>query len=66
MGGKILELESERLVRIGMAKGKAEGESLLGSLISKLIAAGRNSDVKLAAEDEDSRKKFYKEFGMDE
>lgn len=60
MGGKILELESERLIRVG----KAEGESLLGSLITKLLEAGRTSDVELAAKDEEARKKFYKEFGM--
>lgn len=60
MGGKVLELESERLIRVG----KAEGESLLGSLITKLFAAGRTSDAELAAKDEEARKKFYKEFGM--
>ena len=54
MGGKVLELESERL--------KKEGESLLGSLITMLLSAGRNSDVALAAKDEEVRKKFYKEF----
>ena len=56
MGGKVLELESERL--------KKEGESLLGSLITMLLSAGRNSDVALAAKDEEARKKFYKEFGL--
>ena len=56
MGGKVLELESERLLR--------EGEALLGNLITKLLASGRTSDVALAAKDEEARKKFYKEFGM--
>ena len=60
MGGKVLELESERLLRIG----KAEGETSLGTLITKLFAAGRTSDAELAAKDEEARKKFYKEFGM--
>lgn len=60
MGGKVLELESEKLLRTG----KAEGESLLGNLITKLLAAGRTSDVALAAKDEEARKKLYKEFGM--
>lgn len=64
MGGEVLELESERLIRIGKAEGKAEGESLLGSLITKLLAEGRTLDVELAAKDEEARKKFYKEFGM--
>lgn len=68
MGGKVLELESERLMKIGRAEGKAEGktegELRLGNLITKLLTAGRNSDVELAAKDEEARKKFYKEFGM--
>ena len=45
-------------------EGKAEGENLLGNLITKLLGAGRTSDVELAAKDEEARKKFYKEFGM--
>ena len=80
MGGKVLELESERLLRIGKAEGKAEGraegkaegraegkaegENLLGNLITKLFGAGRTSDAELAARDEEARKRFYKEFGM--
>ena len=64
MGGKVLELESERLMKIGRAEGKTEGELRLGNLITKLLTAGRNSDVELAAKDEEARKKFYKEFGM--
>lgn len=64
MGGKVLELESERLLRIGKAEGKAEGEMLLGDLIIKLLAVGRTTDVELAAKDEEARKRFYQEFGM--
>ena len=68
MGGKVLELESERLLRIGRAEGKAEGkaegEFVLGELITKLFAAGRASDAELAAKDAEVRKRFYKEFGM--
>lgn len=60
MGGKVLELESERLIRIG----RGEGESLLGELITKLFAAGRAKDAELAAKDEEARKKLYEEFGM--
>ena len=60
MGGKVLELESERLFRIE----KAEGEYNLGRLISLLFEAGRTADAELAAKDEEIRKKFYKEFGM--
>jgi len=56
MGGKVLELESERLLK--------EGEKLLGNLITKLFDEGRTSDAELAAKDEEARKRFYKEFGM--
>lgn len=64
MGGKVLELETERQFKMGRAEGKAEGESLLGGLITKLFAAGRASDAELAAKDEKIRKELYKEFGM--
>ena len=72
MGGKVLELESERLFRIGKAEGrvegkaegKAEGEFNLGRLISLLFEAGRLEDAELAAKDEEIRQKFYKEFGI--
>ena len=64
MGGKVLELESERLLRIGKAEGRAEGEKLLGALLTKLFADGRTADAELAAKDEKARKRFYKEFGM--
>lgn len=56
MGGKVLELQSDRLIK--------KGESLLGELITKLFAAGRTADAELAAKDEEARKHFYKEFDM--
>ena len=64
MGGKVLELETERLMRVGIAEGRAEGEERLSILIKKLLDAGRFSDIKLATTNEDARKKFYKEFGI--
>ena len=64
MGGKVLELESERLIKIEKAEGKVEGENLLANLITKLFGARRISDPELAAKDEEARKNFYKEFGM--
>ena len=60
MGGKVLELESERLFRIGKAEGKAEGEFNLGRLISLLFEAGRTADTELAAKDEEIRKNYIK------
>ena len=43
---------------------EAKGEAKLSLLITKLIESGRNSDVPLAATDENYRKKLYIEFGV--
>lgn len=48
----------------GMEAGIKEGEILLGNLISRLFADNRTEDVKLAAADEQARKRFYREYGM--
>lgn len=34
------------------------------ALISRLLADNRAEDLKLAAEDEEARKRFYREYGM--
>lgn len=60
MGGKILEYEAKTI----MNEGRAEGEGLLAALISKLFESGRMKDARRAAEDEEARKRFYREFGM--
>ena len=39
MGGKVLELESERLKAEGKAIGQAQGENRLGSLITMVSKA---------------------------
>ena len=36
----------------------------LAALISKLFESGRMKDARRAAEDEEARKRFYREFGM--
>ena len=72
MGGKVLELESERLKAIGEsigeARGKAmgelQGEMRLGVLINRLILDGRGAEVQRAAMDAERRKELYKEYGM--
>ena len=64
MGGKVLELESERLICVGKTEGRAEGEVRLSVLTNNLLAAGRLSDIELATNNEESRKKLYKEFGI--
>ena len=80
MGGKVLELESERLraegkvlgESIGEARGGArgkvigelQGETRLGVLINRLILDGRGAEVQSAATDAERRKELYKEYGI--
>ena len=80
MGGKVLELESERLraegkvlgESIGEARGEArgkvigelQGEARLGVLINRLILDGRSAEVQGAATDAEKRKELYKEYNM--
>ena len=56
MGGKVLELESERL--------RAEGEERLSILIKHLILDGRSTEIQAVVTDEEIRKQLYKEYGM--
>lgn len=41
-----------------------KGETMLALLIEKLFADGRTEDARLAASDEEARKRFYKEYGI--
>ena len=54
MGGKVLELESERL--------KAEGEARLGDLINRLIQDQRMEEIQMASTDPEKREQLYKEY----
>ena len=45
-------------------KGKAEGESMIVSLMQKLFAAGRMEDAQRASIDNAYRKKLLIEFGL--
>ena len=56
MGGKVLELESERL--------KAEGEARLGDLINRLIQDQRMEEIQIASTDPEKREQLYKEYGI--
>lgn len=56
MGGKVLELESERL--------KAEGEARLGDLINRLIQDQRMEEIQMASTDPEKREQLYKEYGV--
>ncbi len=76
MGGKVLELETERLraegqavgkeigKEIGREIGKAEGEERLSILINHLILDGRNDEIQSVVTNAEVRKKLYKEYGM--
>lgn len=45
-------------------RAEQRGEALFASLVSQLLALGRTEDAELAANDEEARKRFYKEFGL--
>lgn len=60
MGGKVLELESERL----MAEGRKEGEARLSVLINRLILDGRSNDILSVTNDQAVRERLYKKYGI--
>ena len=68
MGGKVLELESERLrsegEKIGEIKGEAKGEERLSILINRLILDGRSTEIQSVVTNAEIRKQMYKEYGM--
>lgn len=72
MGGKVLELESERLKAEGKAIGCAEGEAIgqiqgearLGSLITRLIQDQRTEEIPIVSVDSKRREQLYKEYGL--
>ena len=76
MGGKVLELESERLRAEGEARGKAIGESIgkaigevrgeerLSVLINKLILDKRNNEIQIVVTDAKKRRQYYDEYGL--
>ena len=68
MGGKVLELESERLLAegkaIGEAEGETKGEERLSVLINRLILDGRSTEIQSVVTNAEIRKKMYKEYGI--
>ena len=72
LGGKVLELESERLraegEKIGEIKGEirgeAKGEERLSILINRLILDGRSAEIQSVVTNAEIRKQMYKEYGM--
>ena len=72
MGGKVLELESERLKAEGKAIGRAEGEAIgqvqgearLGSLITRLLQDQRTEEIPIVSTDAKRREQLYKEYNL--
>ena len=51
MGGKVLELESERLKAEGEAIGQIQGENRLGNLINCLLQDKRIEEIQMVSTD---------------
>lgn len=80
MGGKVLELESERLLREGKAEGiaegkaegraegkaegKAEGEQRSRLLEQKMVSDGRIEDLVKSTQNVEYREQLYAEYGI--
>ena len=64
MGGKVLELESERLKAEGQVIGQAQGEARLGSLINRLIQEQRIDEIQIVSTDSERREQLYKEYNL--
>ena len=72
MGGKVLELESERLKAEGQAIGRAEGQAIgpaqgearLGSLINRLIQEQRIDEIQVVSTDSERCDQLYKEYNL--
>ena len=68
MGGKVLELESERLKAEGRTEGEVigqiQGENRLGSLITRLIQDQRTEEIPVVSVDPRRREQLYKEYNL--
>ena len=60
MGGKVLQLESERL----RAEGLAEGEARLGKLVNMLLEQGKTEEIAKVTSDEKVREEYYTLYQM--
>ena len=67
MGGKVLELESDKLIKkgrqIGEQIGKQIGEKNVTELTKKLLAENRLDDLKRSVEDPEYQRKLLREMG---
>lgn len=49
----------------GMAQGMAQGANQLGHLMTLLLKDGKIEEATKAAEDEDTRQRLYREYGIE-
>ena len=61
MGGQVLELESDRLIKKGEARGKELGAERMASLTKKMLQENRLNDLRRCTEDPAYRKKVLDE-----
>lgn len=68
MGGKVLQLESERVRAEGEARGEARGKAMgevrLSTLINRLILDNRTDEIQRVVTDADRRNELYKEYDL--
>lgn len=64
MGGKVLELRTDKLLAQGLQQGLQKGENKFARLVSRLLTDGRMQDIGIVAEDVEVRKEFYKMYGI--
>ena len=65
MGGRVLELESDRLIKKGEQIGLERGETAVTNLVKKLMDANRIDDLKRITSDTEYRRKLMREMGED-
>ena len=63
MGGKVLELESDKLIKKGRQIGEQIGEKNVTELTKKLLAENRLDDLKRSVEDPEYQRKLLREMG---
>ena len=65
MGGQVLELESDRLIKKGEQIGLERGEAVVTNLVKKLVDEDRIDDLKRIASDTEYRRKLMREMQED-
>ena len=61
MGGKVLELESDKLIKKGKKIGEQIGEKAVTELTKKLLSENRLDDLKRSVEDPDYQRQLLQE-----